>query len=395
MTDRILTTHAGSLPRTPELTRLLVARDQRRAFDADELAEVTASAVADTVRRQLETGLDIVNDGEVPRVGFSTYVLERIDGFGGAGHRKPTLDSIKFPEYAAFQAKQIVEGADVARVWDPPVAQGLLEYDPALAGITEDLDGFDRELAVQAGRGLAPAGTFFSAATPGIVSTTLLLDAANPHYGDDRAYVFALADQLKLEYDAIVARGHTLQLDAPDLAMERVIQFGDATLEEFLAAVDLHVDALNHAIRDIPRERVRLHVCWGNWQGPHQDDVPVDVLLPHLYRANVGAFSIPLGNPAHQHEAPSFRAHPLPEGAVLIPGVVDVTTNYLEHPQVIANRILEVVDAVGDPTRVIAGTDCGLSTFASYEFVATDVAWAKLGALVEGAAIASRRAFGA
>ncbi|WP_285035490.1 methionine synthase [Plantibacter sp. ME-Dv--P-095] len=395
MTDRILTTHAGSLPRTPELTRLLVARDQRRAFDVAELEEVAAEAVAATVAAQLATGLDLINDGEVPRVGFSTYVLERIEGFGGAGHRKPTLDSLAFPDYAAFQAKQIVEGADVARVWDPPMAQGLLTYDPTLSGITADLDGFDRELAVQAAQGRVPAGTFFSAATPGIVSTTLLLDAANPHYGDDRAYVFALADELRVEYEAIVARGHVLQLDAPDLAMERVIQFGDSTLEEFLAAVDLHIDALNHAIRNIPREQVRLHVCWGNWQGPHQDDVPVDVLLPHLYRANVGAFSIPLGNPRHQHEAPAFREHPLPEGALLIPGVIDVTTNYLEHPQVVANRIVEVAEAVGDPTRVIAGTDCGLSTFASYEFVATDVAWAKLGALVEGAEIASKRLFGA
>jgi len=395
MTDRILTTHAGSLPRTPELTRLLVARDQRRPFDPAELEAVSAAAVADTVAKQLDTGLDVVNDGEVPRVGFSTYVLERIDGFGGAGHRKPTLDSLAFPDYAAFQAKQIVEGADVARVWDPPVAQGLLEYDPSLAGITADLDGFERELTVQAAAGRTPAGTFFSAATPGIVSTTLLLDAANPHYGDQREYVFALAEQLRLEYEAIVARGHVLQLDAPDLAMERVIQFGDATLDEFLEAVDLHVDALNHALRNIPRERTRLHVCWGNWQGPHQDDVPVDVLLPHLYRAEVGAFSIPLGNPRHQHEAPAFREHPLPEGASLIAGVVDVTTNYLEHPQVVANRIVEVAEAVGDPTRVLAGTDCGLSTFASYEFVATDVAWAKLGALVEGAEIASRRLFGA
>ncbi|WP_414171678.1 hypothetical protein [Clavibacter tessellarius] len=153
MTDRILTTHAGSLPRSPELTRLLVARDQGRPFDAAELAEVTATSVADTVRRQLETGLDVVNDGEVPRVGFSTYVLERIDGFGGAGHRKPTLDSLWFPDYAAFQAKQIVEGADVARVWDPPVAQGLLAYDPTLAGITEDLDGFDRETRRAGGPG--------------------------------------------------------------------------------------------------------------------------------------------------------------------------------------------------------------------------------------------------
>ncbi|PZE27408.1 MULTISPECIES: methionine synthase [unclassified Curtobacterium] len=394
MTDRILTTHTGSLPRSPELTRLLVARDQGHDIDVDALRAETDRVLAHTVEQQLTTGLDVVNDGEVPRVGFSTYIRDRIDGFGGVGHRKPTLDSIKFPEYAAFQARQIDEGAEFARVWDTPLAQGLLHYDEERAGVRSDLDAFERELARNAEAGRRPAGTFVSAATPGIVATTLLLDEANPHYGDHREYVFALAEELRVEYEEIVARGHTLQLDAPDLAMERVIHFGDATLDEFLAAVDLHVEAINRALRNIPKDRVRLHVCWGNWQGPHQDDVPVDELLEHLYRAEVGAFSIPFGNPAHQHELPAFRQHPLPDDALLIPGVIDVTTNYLEHPQVVANRIVEAAEAVGDPARVIAGTDCGLATFASYEFVATDVAWAKLGALVEGAAIASRRLFG-
>ncbi|KTR37418.1 methionine synthase, partial [Curtobacterium oceanosedimentum] len=284
-TDRILTTRTGSLPRTPELTALLVARDQGKPFDAQALREETAAVLARTVDAQLDVGIDVVNDGEVPRVGFSTYIRERLTGFGGSGHRKPTLDSVKFPEYAAFQARQIDEGAEFARVWDTPVAQGLLEYDQERAGIREDLDGFARELDRNAAAGRTPAGTFISAATPGIVATTLLLDEGNPHYRDHREYVFALAEQLRVEYEEIVARGHVLQLDAPDLAMERVIHFGDAPLDEFLAAVDLHVDALNHALRNIPEEQTRLHVCYGNWQGPHQDDVPVDVLLPHLYRA--------------------------------------------------------------------------------------------------------------
>lgn len=393
-TDRILTTHAGSLPRTRELTALLVARDQGKPYDETALREAIASVVDDTVDRQLATGLDIVNDGEAPRVGFSTYISERISGFGGSGHRKPTLDSLRFPEYAAFQARQIDEGAEFARVWDTPLAQGVLEYDESRAGIREDLDGFERALARNAEAGRAPAGTFVSAATPGIVATTLLLDDANPHYADHREYVLALAEQLRIEYEEIVARGHTLQLDAPDLAMERVIHYGDATLDEFLEVVDLHVEALNHALQNVPRDRARLHVCYGNWQGPHQDDVPVEALLPHLYRANVGAFSIPFGNPRHAHELPALRELPLPDDAVLVPGVIDVTTNYLEHPQLVANRIVEAAEAVGDPTRIVAGTDCGLATFASYEFVATDVAWAKLGALVEGAEIASRRLFG-
>jgi len=206
--------------------------------------------------------------------------------------------------------------------------------------------------------------------------------------------VLAVAKELKHEYDYVVSQGHILQLDAPDLAMERVIMFGDRPLGEFLERVELHIEAMNIALADIPKDRVRLHVCWGNWQGPHQDDVPVQDLLPLLYQANVGALSIPLGNPRHEHECKAFRDLPLPDDKVLIPGVIDVTTNYLEHPEVVANRICNIVDAVGDKTRVIAGTDCGFGTFASYEFVAQDVCWAKLGALAEGAKIASDRLWG-
>lgn len=393
-TDRILTTHTGSLPRSAALTALLVARDQGKDYDRAALRAEIADVLHASVTAQLDSGLDIINDGEVPRVGFSTYVSERIAGFGGAGHRKPTLDSIKFPEYAAFQAKQIDEGAQFARVWDTPMAQERLAYDPDRVGIREDLDGFAAELATQADAGRAPHGTFVSAATPGIVATTLLLDEDKAPYADHREYVLALAEQLRVEYEEIAARGHILQLDAPDLAMERVIQYGDASLQEFLDVVDLHIEALNLALVNIPKEQTRLHVCYGNWQGPHQDDVPVDVLLPHLYRADVGAFSIPFGNPRHAHEFPTFGEHPLPEGASLIAGVIDVTTNYLEHPQLVANRIVEAAEAVGDPTRVLASTDCGLATFASYEFVATDVAWAKLRSLAEGAQIASARLFG-
>jgi 5-methyltetrahydropteroyltriglutamate--homocysteine methyltransferase len=390
-TDHILTTHTGSLPRTPALTKLLVARERGREYDRADFDREAATALDLVLDGQLDAGLDVINDGEVPRVGFSTYVTERMTGFGGVSRRKQSLDLQKFPAWAAFGDSQIGVAEDLARVWDTAQAQTAVHYEDDLAGIASDLDAFDRGLAPRAGR---YAETFVSAASPGIVTTTMLRATDNPDYADDRDYVLAVAEELRKEYEYIVSRGHILQLDAPDLAMERVIMFGDDTLDVFLDRVRLHIEAMNLALVNIPAEKVRLHVCWGNWQGPHQDDVPVADLLPLLYEAKVGALSIPLGNPAHEHENAAFRDQPLPEGMLLIPGVIDVTTNYLEHPQVVANRIQAAVDAVGDPTRVIAGIDCGLGTFASYEFIATDVGWAKLRALREGADIASGRIWG-
>ena len=388
--DRILTTHTGSLPRPRELSELLVKQEKGKPVDANELARHIDEGVAQAVKGQIDAGLDVINDGEAPRVGFSTYVVERMSGFGGEQRRKTALDMQRFPGYADHMARQIGVAEDLARVWDTAEAQQAVHYEDSLAGVTAELDAFDRGLANHP----KPAETFMTAASPGVVTTTMLRGENNPAYRTDRDYVLAVAKEMKKEYDAIVARGHLLQLDAPDLAMERVVMFGDAPLGTFLERVELHVEAINLALADIPPEKVRLHVCWGNWQGPHQDDVPVDELLPILYQAKVGALSIPLGNPRHEHETVAFKQHPLPAGMLLLPGVIDVTTNYLEHPQVVANRICAAVDAVGDRERVIAGTDCGFGTFASYEFVAPDVAWAKLGSLTEGAAIASKRIWG-
>jgi 5-methyltetrahydropteroyltriglutamate--homocysteine methyltransferase len=233
-----------------------------------------------------------------------------------------------------------------------------------------------------------------SAASPGIVSTTMLRSPKNKAYRNDAEYVMAIARELKKEYDYVVSQGYILQLDAPDLAMERVIMYGDKTLKEFLKRVELHVEAMNVALADVPRDKVRLHVCWGNWNGPHQDDVDAEDILPILYEAKVGALSLPLGNPRHEHETVAFKKHKLPKDMVLIPGVIDVTTNYLEHPEVVANRLCEAVSVVGDRERVIAGTDCGFGTFASYEFIAEDVVWAKLEALRDGAKLASQRLWG-
>jgi len=389
--ERILTTHTGSLPRTAALTELLVAREQEREFDPGEMAREARAALDIVLQQQTAVGIDIGNDGEVPRIGFSTYVTERVSGFGGESVRKRPTDMDKFPGYAEFLVRQIGATDDLAKVWNAPEAQEELHYDDTLSGARGECALFAEGLVACGG---AFTETFMTAASPGIVTTTLLRAENNKAYANDREYVLAVAKEMKKEYDYVVSQGHILQLDAPDLAMERVIMYGDKPLGEFLERVELHIEAMNVALADVPRDRVRLHVCWGNWQGPHQDDVPVQDLLPILYQANVGALSIPLGNPRHEHECVAFRDLPLPDGMVLIPGVIDVTTNYLEHPEVVANRICNIVDAVGDKSRVIAGTDCGFGTFASYEFVAHDVVWAKLGALADGAKIASARLWG-
>jgi 5-methyltetrahydropteroyltriglutamate--homocysteine methyltransferase len=389
--DRILTTHTGSLPRSKALSAMLVKREQGKPYDADALQAEIERNLDFVVKLQRDCGVDIGNDGETPRVGFSTYTTERMTGFGGESHRKPTLDSIKFPGFADFMSRQIGVSDDLAKVWNAPQAVGELEYDSQLTEAKAESEAYKASLART---GVKFTENFMSAASPGIVSTTMLLSPTNPAYKTDADYVMGIAHQLKKEYDYIVGQGYVLQLDAPDLAMERVIMFGDQSLNVFLDRVALHIEAMNVALADIPPEKVRLHVCWGNWNGPHQDDVDMIDLLPLLYKAKVGALSMPMGNPRHEHETETFRKLPLPANMVLIPGVIDVTTNYLEHPEVVANRICAAVSAVGDRERVIGGTDCGFGTFASYEFIAEDVVWGKLRSLSEGAAVATKRLWG-
>jgi 5-methyltetrahydropteroyltriglutamate--homocysteine methyltransferase len=387
-TRRILTTHTGSLPRTKALSAMLVKREQRKPFDQAALDAEIERNIDANVTRQAAAGVDIGNDGETPRVGFSTYTTERMTGFGGESRRKPTLDAIKFPGFADFMKRQIGISDDLAKVWNAPQAVDKLHYDPTLKEAKEESAAFHASLKRT---GVKFTENFMSAASPGIVSTTMLLSPTNAAYKNDRDYVMGIARELKKEYDYVVSQGYVLQLDSPDLAMERVIMFGDQPLKVFLDRVALHIEAMNVAIADIPRDKVRLHVCWGNWNGPHQDDVDMKDLLPILYKAKVGALSIPVGNPRHEHETEVFRKLKLPKDMILIPGVIDVTTNYLEHPEVVANRICAAASAVGDRERIIAGTDCGFGTFASYEFIAEDIVWAKLKALSDGAKIASKR----
>jgi 5-methyltetrahydropteroyltriglutamate--homocysteine methyltransferase len=376
--DRILTTHAGSLPRPPALRDLLVRFDRGEAVDPVALAREAEVAVRHAVRRQREAGIDVGNDGEQPRVGFSTYPAKRMRGFGGASKRRLSRDLAEHPDYAARLARQ---RAGAARIADAPQAVAEVLYTDLREAVAEC------ELFRRGAEGAGFAEAFMTAASPGVIAT-IMLDA---YYGSHEKYVRALAREMRKEYELIVARGFVLQLDCPDLAMERARFFQDEPLDRFLDAVALHVDAINEAIAGLPADRIRLHLCWGNYDGPHTHDVALEPLLPIVYRARVGALSLPLASPRHQHELKAFRRHPLPGGMLFVPGVVDSTTNVVEHPEVVADRIVAAAETVGDRTRVIAGVDCGFGTFAGSQLVEDSVVWAKLRTLRQGADLATRR----
>ena len=377
-TSRILTTHTGSLPRPPALRDLLVRQDRGERVDDATLAAEAEAAVRHVVGRQLEAGVDVGNDGEQPRVGFSTYPARRMQGFGGASRRRLSRDIAEHPDYAARLSRQ---RAGAARINDAPQAVAEVAYTD-LAEATAECELFRRAPGAD-----KFAEAFMTAASPGVIAT-IMLDA---YYGSHERYLHALAREMRREYELIVARGFILQLDCPDLAMERARFFQDEPLDGFLAAVALHIAAINEAIAGLPADRIRLHLCWGNYDGPHTHDVPLEPLLPIVYRATVGALSLPLASPRHQHELKAFRRHPLPDGMVFIPGVVDSTTNVVEHPEVIADRIVAAAETIGDRTRVIAGVDCGFGTFAGSQLVEESVVWAKLAALREGADMATKR----
>jgi len=381
--SRILTTHVGSLPRPAALSELLIREEAGEPIDKAALDRETVAAVQDVVRRQVEAGIDVISDGEQPRVGFQTYVPQRLEGFGGESKRKSPPDYVRFPAFAAAVAARFPRRS---KVRNAPQAVADVAYKD-LAPAVRECDLFDRATAQQPGKFV---DRFMTAASPGIIATTML----NAHYDSHEAYVFALAREMRKEYALILERGYVLQLDAPDLAMERCVMCQDEPLSAFQKMVETNVAAINRAIEDLPRERIRLHCCWGNWEGPHLDDVPLADVLPLIVQAKVGTLSMEFANPRHQHEYAELKRHGLPKDMMLMPGVIDSTVSYVEHPQVIANRICEAVDAVGDKERVIAGVDCGFGTFAGYEWVPGEIVWAKLAALAEGARIATKKLWG-
>ncbi len=378
-TERILVSHVGSLTRNETLSNLLIRQENGEVIDTAELARQVEMATADVIDKQVEAGVDVGNDGEQSRVGFQTYVPRCLCGFGGESKRPPARDQIEFPSYVRQAAARFPH---MARAMNAPAALSDVRYVNS-APIMEDAARLKR-------LGGRFSECFMTAPSPGIVATTML----NQHYDNHEAYLTALATGLANEYRAIFDAGLILQIDAPDLAMERHRFFDHLTDAEFLRQLERHVAAINVGIEGIPRDRVRLHVCWGNNDGPHVYDVAMSTILPELYHANVGALSIEFANPRHQHEYDALRNNPLPGHMLLMPGVLDTTTNIVEHPELVARRLEEAVSVVGDRERVIAGTDCGFGTFAGREYVAEDVVWAKLAAATEGARIASHRLWG-
>jgi 5-methyltetrahydropteroyltriglutamate--homocysteine methyltransferase len=380
--DRILTTHVGSLPRNEALSELLVRREAGESYDQAQFETEMERAVRHVVGEQKAAGIDIGNDGEQQRVGFQTYVLQRMSGFGGQSKRRRGREFEEFPELVQYLTHRF---ANVSRQQNAPEAQGELHYHDTSA-IEAEIARFKRI----AGEGAPFAETFMTAPSPGIIASTML----NAYYDSNEAYLAALAREMSNEYLAIHRAGLVLQIDAPDLAMDRTMFYRDGSDADFVKACELHVAMINKGIAGIPRERVRLHVCYGNWEGPHIHDIALEKILPALYQAKVGALSIEFSNPRHAHEYAALKRVPFPKDMILIPGAVETTSNFVEHPEVVARRLEEAVAAVGDRERIIASADCGFGTFTRREWVIEPVVWLKLKSIREGADIASARLWG-
>lgn len=379
----IATTHAGSLPRPAELDQLYASRSRGEPVDEARFGELVAEATTAVVREQLALGLDVVNNGEAPRESFLTYVRERLSGFEGTTRRPVMADLTEFPSLVAMKRAQAAGGQRVSPL-RPPACCGPVAYSDPLP-LQAEVDGF--AAALDAGRrsGIGWASdTFMTAVSPGLVAAAM----DNRHYEDDDAYLDAVAEALGVEYQFIAMSGHILQIDAPDLAMERHTRFADRPLADFQRFVERVVAGINRAVVGIDPSRIRLHVCWGNYDGPHNHDIPLADILPLLLEAQVGWLVLPFANPRHAHEYRLLRG--LPPGTGVVAGVIETTHNYIEHPQVVADRIDRVLDVVGDAARVQAGTDCGFATFAGLGDVAAEVAWEKLRSLVAGAELAGR-----
>tara|TARA_R110002110_G_scaffold413729_1_gene641589 strand:+ start:76880 stop:78034 length:1155 start_codon:yes stop_codon:yes gene_type:complete len=377
-TDRILTTHVGSLPRSKAVTDGVFAKENNQPCDAQALAMTIASAVDEVVARQVAVGVDVVSDGEMSKISYATYIKDRITGFAGDSERNPPADLEEFP---GFLQRQASSGGTPS--YKRPCCVGDVAVKD-MAPLQEDLQNFS--VAVKRH---SPAEGFMNAASPGVIA----LFQPNQHYPSHETYLQALGDAMRAEYEAIVAAGFILQLDSPDLGLGRHMLFKGKPDAEYVALANLHVEVLNDALRNIPADRVRLHVCWGNYEGPHHHDAPMELVLPIALKAKPQALLFESSNPRHAHEWEVFREVEIPQDKILVPGVIDSTTNFVEHPRLVAQRIARFADIVGRE-RVIAGTDCGFSTFAGFGAVDEDIVYAKLGAMVEGAALASAHLWG-
>jgi 5-methyltetrahydropteroyltriglutamate--homocysteine methyltransferase len=371
--DRILTTHTGSLPRPDDLVDLLLQRDRGELTDLAAFAARVAAATKEVVRKQRDTGIDVVNDGEWGKPDYSTYVKDRLTGFEGEPTPQPTgRDILDYPEFAPYRT-----GGGLTQI-TRPMCNGPIAW--------KDFAAVETDIAnLRAAGGDAPE-VFMTAASPGQVARF----QGNVYYKSDEEYLWALGAVLRDEYEAIAAAGFVLQLDCPDLGSGWNGQFNQLTLDEFKRVVDMHLEVLDDAIKNIPPEQVRLHLCWGNYEGPHNHDVPLREIIEPVLRSRPAAVSFEGANPRHEHEWAVFEDVKLPDGKLLIPGVIDSTTNFIEHPEVVAQRIERYASVVGRE-NVIASSDCGFATFASAPTVVPVITWAKLASLVEGARIASAR----
>jgi 5-methyltetrahydropteroyltriglutamate--homocysteine methyltransferase len=376
--DRILTSHVGSLPRTQAVTEVLFARAGGKAADPAGDAVITG-AVADVVKRQVGIGLDVVSDGEMSKISYATYISERLTGFDGDTPREPGQDLVEYPGLLT----KLAERGATAKYRRPRCVGeiGIKNLEP----LRKDLANM--RAAVNASQ---PTDAFLNAASPGVVA----LFQPNDFYPTQDDYLEALAEGMRVEYEAIVAAGFLVQIDAPDLAMGRHTMYRNRSVEEFLGLAAMHIEVLNHALRNIPAAKARMHVCWGNYEGPHHHDIPLAQLLPVVVKAKPQALLFEAANPRHAHEWSVFRDTDVPEDKVLIPGVLSTTTNYIEHPLLVAERLERFADVVGRE-RVIAGTDCGFGTFGGFGPVEPEIAYRKLASLVEGAQIASSRLWAA
>jgi 5-methyltetrahydropteroyltriglutamate--homocysteine methyltransferase len=383
--DRILTTHTGSLPRPENLTHLFVRRALGEIVDPDEIAAAGRDAIRAIVPKQAEAGIDVGNNGEQQRESFFLYLRERLTGLGGTWQRPSRADVERYPVFKKRWLQQTSSQTRVSPNEGLPMAVGDVRYKDS-AAIEAECRDFKEVLA------LTPnifAESFMNAPSPGIVAAAI----KNQHYDTLRDYLQALGEALRVEYETIVRMGIMLQIDAPDLALERHISYKDKPVAEFLAFVEAVVTEINRALRNVPPDRVRLHICWGNSESPHDCDVPLEEILPIVQQAKVGGLVLPFAGPRHAHEFRCFAKMPLNDDQLLIAGVIDPLTNIVEHPEVVADRIERVAAVVGDPSRVLAGTDCGFDTSAGWGRVAEDVVWAKLRTLREGADLASKRLF--
>lgn len=375
--ERILTTHVGSLPRSEAVTTGIFALERGDDVDIDAHCAEVANAVSEVVARQVSVGVDVVSDGEMSKLSYATYIKDRITGFEGDSPRRAPADLEQFPGFLERQAK-----SGGTPTYSRPQCVGPIEVKDEKP-CQEDLANFRSAVDLH-----HPVEGFMNAASPGVIA----LFQPNVHYPDHESYLYALAEAMRTEYEAIVAAGFILQLDSPDLGLGRHMMFKGQPDEEYEALAHAHVDALNHAVRNIPAESMRMHICWGNYEGPHTCDAPMSQVLPIALRAKPAGLLFESSNPRHAHEWKAFVEADIPDDKVLIPGVIDSTTHFVEHPELVAQRIERFAEIVG-PERVIAGTDCGFSTFAGYAGIDPDIAYAKLGAMAEGAAIASARLY--